>query len=156
MTLVEVGTGRMPMALGGHPGHDDGCKSMMEGSRGRGLRMRVVLATDRSDLSDAICLFLSDRCIDVVDVVDNAQRLCARAARAEADVVLVDWRLGASVSTQAVVDLNRRDTPIPAIVLTTSQEQDTALASGAAAFATLGDPPETLIATLNEVARAAS
>jgi len=118
--------------------------------------MRVLLATDRPDLGEALCLFLSEQRIDVVDVVADAHRLLARAASVQADVVLVDWRLGAIVSTQAVADLQRGDARVPVIVLTTTQEQVRARTSGAAAYATLGDPPDTLLAALHEVARATS
>jgi hypothetical protein len=40
------------------------------------------------------------------------------------------------------------DDPIPVIVLSTTQERPRALATGAAACATLGDPPDSLLATL--------
>lgn len=146
----------MPVARGGEPDHDDGNRSIMDASSGRGLQMRVLLATDRPDLGEALCLFLSEQRIDVVDVVADAHRLLARAASVQADVVLVDWRLGAIVSTQAVADLQRGDARVPVIVLTTTQEQVRARTSGAAAYATLGDPPDTLLAALHEVARATS
>jgi DNA-binding NarL/FixJ family response regulator len=118
--------------------------------------MRVLLATDRPDLGSALSLFLSDRQIDVVGVIADAYFLHARAASVQADVVLLDWHLGRTISTQAVADLTRGDAPIPVIVLASSQEQGPARASGAAAYATLGDPPDDLLAALHEVARATS
>ena len=42
--------------------------------------MRVLLATDRPDLGHALSLFLSERSIQVVDVVDDPGRLMDRAA----------------------------------------------------------------------------
>ena len=118
--------------------------------------MRVLLATDRPDLGDALRLFLTERVIDVVDVVADACFLHARAASLQADVVLLDWHLGRTISTQAVADLMRGDAPIPVIVLAGHQEQGRARASGAAACATLGDRPGALLAALHEVAGATS
>ena len=86
--------------------------------------MRVLLATDRPDLGHALSLFLSERSIDVVDVVDDFDRLMDRAAAARPDVVLVDWSLGEAVSSQMVADLMHRDDPTPVIVLSTSTGPD--------------------------------
>ena len=116
--------------------------------------MRVLLATDRPDLGQALSLFLTERQIDVVDVVCDADCLLARAAAAHPDVVLVDWRLGDVVSTRAVADLQGCGDPTPCVVLSTSQESAPARTSGAAAYATLGDPPDALLAVLAQVALA--
>ena len=113
--------------------------------------MRVLLATDRPDLGHALSLFLSERSIQVVDVVDDFDRLMDRAATARPDVVLVDWSLGEAVSVQAVADLMDRDDPTPVIVLSTTKDRSRARACGAAAYATLGDSPDTLLATLFEI-----
>ena len=119
----------------------------------RGLQVRVLLATDRPDLGDAICLYLTERQIEVVDVAADARGLLARAARARPDVVLVDWHLGAAASAQAVADFKGGADPTPVIILSTSQERTRAHALGAAAYATLGDPPDKLVAALEEVVR---
>jgi DNA-binding response OmpR family regulator len=113
--------------------------------------MRVLLATDRPDLGHALSLFLSERSVHVVDVVDDFDRLMDRAATARPDVVLVDWSLGEALSSQVVADLMGRDEPTPVIVLSTSRDRQRARACGAAAYATLGDPPDTLLDMLFEV-----
>ena len=113
--------------------------------------MRVLLATDRPDLGHALSLFLSERSISVVDVVDDFDRLMDRAAAARPDVVLVDWSLGEAVSSQMVADLMHRDDPTPVIVLSASKDRSRARACGAAAYATLGDPPDALLSALLEV-----
>jgi DNA-binding response OmpR family regulator len=113
--------------------------------------MRVLLATDRADFGHALSLFLSEQSIHVVDIVDDCDCLKDRAAAARPDVVLVDWSLGEAVSSQMVTHLMDRDDPTPVIVLSTTQDRSRARASGAAACATLGDPPDTLLATLLEV-----
>jgi DNA-binding NarL/FixJ family response regulator len=113
--------------------------------------MRILLATDQPDLGHALSLFLAERSIDVVDVVADVDRLMDSAAASRPDVVLVDWSLGEAVSSHMVEDLMRRDDPTPVIVLSTPQERARARASGAAAYATLGDPPDALLAALVEL-----
>ena len=66
-------------------------------------------------------------------------------------MVLVDWSLGEAVSGQMVADLMHRDDPTPVIILSTAQDRSRARACGAAACATLGDPPDSLLGTLHEV-----
>jgi DNA-binding NarL/FixJ family response regulator len=118
--------------------------------------MRVVLATDRPDLGHALSLFLSERSIQVIDVVDDLDRLMERAVASRPDVVLVDWSLGDAVSSRMVSDLMDRDDPTPVIVLTTAQDRTRAQGSGAAAYATFGDTPDSLVAALREVGPASS
>jgi len=113
--------------------------------------MRVLLATDRPDLSHALSLFLAERSIQVVDVVDGPGGLMDRAAASQPDVVLVDWCLGEAVSSRMVADLMERDVPTPVIVLTTAKDRTQARACGAAAYATFGDTPDSLVAALREV-----
>jgi len=127
----------------------DGC------CRRRGLPVRVLLATDRPDLGNALRLYLTECQIDVVDVVGDTDCLLARAAAEHPDVVLVDWHLGEVVSTQAVAHLQGCGDPTPVIILSTSQESAPASTSGAAAYATLGDPPDSLLTVLAAVAPAA-
>ena len=116
--------------------------------------MRVLLATDRPDLGHALCLYLTECQIDVVDVVCDTDCLLARAAAEHADVVLVDWHLGEVASTQAVADLQSSGDPTPVVILRTSGESVPASTCGAAAYATLGDPPDSLLTVLAEVAPA--
>jgi len=113
--------------------------------------MRVLLATDRPDLGHALSLFLSVRRLDVVDVVDDLDRLLQRAEALYPDVVLVDWRLGAAAAGQAVVDFMHRDDPTPVIILGTTRERAQARRTGGAAYVTLGDPPDSLLAAIHEV-----
>ena len=113
--------------------------------------MRVLLATDRPDLGHALSLFLSERSIQVVDVVGDSGRLLVQAKAARPDVVLVDWSLGEAVSSQVVADLMDRDDPTPVIILSTTRDRSRARACGAAAYATFGDQPDELLATLAEI-----
>jgi CheY-like chemotaxis protein len=119
--------------------------------------VRVLLATDRPDLGHALSLFLSESQIDVldvVDVVDDADTLLARVASAHPDVIVIDGHLGVIVSTLTVAGLKGRGDPTPVVILCTNHEDDPARTAGAAAYATLGDPPQSLLTVLGEVARA--
>jgi len=113
--------------------------------------MRVLLATDSPDLGHAPKLFLSERRINVVGVVCECELVRRRAETAHPDVVVVDWRLGGAISSQVVSDLMCGDAPTPVIILSTTQDRPKAKESGAAAYATLGDPPDTLLAAIHEV-----
>ena len=113
--------------------------------------MRVLLATDRPDLGHALSLFLTERRVQVIDVVADCDRLMAQAGALHPDVVLVDWRLGEAAASQAVADLMRRDDPTPVIILSTTQDRRRARACGPAGCATLGDHPDSLLAALREV-----
>jgi DNA-binding response OmpR family regulator len=118
--------------------------------------MRVLVATGRPDLGDALSLFLRERRIHVLDVVDDADEVLARTRSGRPDVVLVDWSLGEALSTRMVADLMQGDDPpTPVIILSTSQDRARAKACGAAACATLGDHPDSLVAALHEVGPAA-
>jgi DNA-binding response OmpR family regulator len=113
--------------------------------------VRVLLATDRPDLGHALSLFLSERRIDVVDVVGDFDRLLQQAEAVRPDVVLVDWRLGEVAASRTVAGLMHRDDPTPVVILSTAQERSRARATGAAAYATLGDHPDSLLAAIHEV-----
>jgi chemotaxis response regulator CheB len=110
-----------------------------------------MLATDRPDLGHALSLFLAERSVQVVAVDNDFDRLMDKAAVARPDVVLVDWSLGEAVSGQIVAGLMDGDDPTPVVVLSTARDRPRARATGAAACATLGDPPDELLATLLEV-----
>jgi DNA-binding NarL/FixJ family response regulator len=116
--------------------------------------VRVLLATDRPDLGHALRLFLTECQIDVVDVVCDTDCLLARTAAEHPDVVLIDWHLGDVISTRAVADIQGCVDPTPVIILSTSQDRAPASTCGAAAYAMLGDPPDSLLAILAEVAPA--
>jgi two-component system KDP operon response regulator KdpE len=121
--------------------------------RREGGPVRVLLATDRRDLGDALCLFLSERHVDIVGVAGDRDLLLDLAASAHPDVVVVDWHLAGGDSAATVADIRRSDHP-GVVILGTSRERRRALAARADAYATVGDPPEALLAVLREVMHA--
>lgn len=85
-------------------------------------------------------------------VVARAHDVCARVTAASADVVIVDWRLAACATADVVADLKAGPGAARVVVLSSSQDSACGRVPGADAFATLGDPPEALLALLREVA----
>jgi len=71
------------------------------------FRLRVVLATDRPHLGDALRVFLSEHGIDVVAVarMPGGHRL---ASKMHPDVVLIDWQLTGAGASCVVADLKAR------------------------------------------------
>jgi DNA-binding NarL/FixJ family response regulator len=115
--------------------------------------VRVLLATDRPHLGDALSLFLNERHIDVVAVVSDARDLVTLALAAHPCVVLVDWQLAGGTSAPALADL--KDCGAPVIVMGTAEERVLAQMAAADGYVTLGDPPEALLEVLHEVASTA-
>jgi len=114
--------------------------------------LRVLLATGRPSLGAALSLFLSERQVEVVGVVAHACDVFSCAETAHADVVVVDRRLGDAAIAQAVADLGAGARRTAVIVLGSSEDTASAHVLGADAFAVLGDPPDALLALMNEVA----
>jgi DNA-binding NarL/FixJ family response regulator len=113
--------------------------------------MRVLLATDSPDLGHALTLFLGEHRIQVLGVTADADALVRNATAGRPDAVLVDWRLGEAISERVVNGLLNCEDPAAVIVLSTPQQRDEAMSCGAAGHATLGDPPDELLAVLNAV-----
>lgn len=116
--------------------------------------MRVLLATDRPSLGAALSLYLTGRHIEVVGVVGHAADVCVAAVATQADVVLVDRHLGDAAVAETIADLKDDAGSRPVIVLDSSQDSGRAGVSGADRLATVGDPPDALLALIREVAPA--
>jgi DNA-binding NarL/FixJ family response regulator len=116
--------------------------------------LRVLLATDRPSLGAALSVFLSERQVEVVGVVAQADDLLTRAQALQADIVIVDQRLGDAAVEQTVADASACAKRTPVIILGASQDARSADVFGADGFAVLGDPPEALLALMHEVSPA--
>ena len=118
--------------------------------------MRVLLATDRPHLGEALCVFLSEHDIDVVAVATDAGGVRALAAATCPDAVLIDWQLTGAGASCVVADLKRAGRPAPVIVMCTSTERPLANMAEADGHVTVGDPPEELLAVLRRAVPAAN
>jgi len=119
--------------------------------------MRVLLATDRPALRDALSLYLAEQGVEIVAVAVEASALPLRAGAADPDVVLVDWWSDGPASAAdlaaAITGLKRTAAAPPVVALSALRDCCRARAAGVDACATLGDPPHVLVAAL-EAARA--
>jgi DNA-binding NarL/FixJ family response regulator len=113
--------------------------------------LRIVLATDRPHLGEALLLYLSERRIEVVGVASDVSSLVTLTAATHPDAVLVDWQLAGTGSAGAVAELKSTGEPTPVIVMSTSEEWPLATMVEADGFVTLGDPPEALLEALRKV-----
>jgi DNA-binding response OmpR family regulator len=110
--------------------------------------MRVLLATDRPDLSSDLRLFLSGHGIELADVVSGDAHESTRVQCTEADVVIVDSRLGDASCASIVAGLQGGARRTPVVILCARRDLPGARAAGADGLALLGDPPETLLDAL--------
>jgi DNA-binding NarL/FixJ family response regulator len=116
--------------------------------------VRVLLATDRPSLGEALSLFLAEAHIEVVATAADSGALVALAAVTRPDVILVDWQLAGAGSAGAVAELKSRGEPAPIVLLSTPEEGALASMAEADDHVTLGDHPENLVKALREAVAA--
>ena len=130
--------------------------------------MRVLLADDQTKVRSALRLLLEQEPgLSVVGEADEAEGLLTQVQRTQPDVVLLDWELpglraadpstpstgsGASSGQRLLSALRSVGCPLRVIALSGHVEAcEEALAAGADAFVSKGDPPERLLTTLRNV-----
>ena len=118
--------------------------------------MRVLLATDRPSLGEALSLFLAERNIEIVGTAADSHALVSLARTANPDVILVDWQLAGAGGEGVVDDLKGGELGAPVVLLSTPEEGPLASMAKADGYVTLGDPPEALLESLREVYRGAA
>ena len=116
--------------------------------------MRVLLATDRPSLGAALVALSSQSAASTSSASSRRPQDVERRgpSKSHADVVLVDWHLGEVATTETV----RRSQARPRDHARHRPEvqrrlRGRATCPGAAAFATMGDAPDALLALLREV-----
>jgi DNA-binding NarL/FixJ family response regulator len=114
--------------------------------------MRVLLADDDADVRSALRLFLeSVPGLRVVAEATKADDVVAQARAARPDVVLLDWDLPTLAGGQGLTAIRACDPGCTVVAMSSRREaQQGALALGAAAFICKVDPPEDLLAALNQ------
>src|SRR4051794_34436376 len=113
--------------------------------------MRVLLADDQADVRSALRFLLEQESgIHVVGEVAEVAALVAQNEPTQPDFVLLDWELPGAQSIDLLLALRApyRSTIVIAISSRPEARQQ-ALAAGADAFVSKGEPPDRLLATLS-------
>ena len=113
-----------------------------------GELMRVFLADDTPKVRFALKAMLQQRSeIVVVGEAKDAGELSTRLAAAQADLLLIDWRLPGLAETGSIPELRSEHLDLMIVVLSGRPEDvHEALSSGADDFVSKIDPPESLLA----------
>ncbi len=120
--------------------------------------MRIFLADSQPKVRSALRLLLEHETeLSVIDEADEAAVLLTKAKPGCADLLLLDWNLPGAKPEELVSAL-RQTCPDLCIVAISGRPESsqTALEAGVDAFVSKGDPPETLLATLQEASATAS
>ena len=113
--------------------------------------MRVLLADDQSKVRSALRLILEQQPdLNVLGEAVDAQGLLDWVRLVCPDVVLLDWELPGLPRHDLLSTLRARCPHLKVIALSGRPEaRQAALAAGADAFVSKGDPPEQLLAAVN-------
>ncbi len=108
---------------------------------------RVLIADDRFHVRSALRLLLRERLgVTVIDEAVTLEQALELASMEEPDLVLLDWELSAQGGVTALVGLRTARPGLAIIALSSRPEaRRAALAAGADAFVSKGDPPEQLM-----------
>jgi DNA-binding NarL/FixJ family response regulator len=113
--------------------------------------MRLLIADDQSKVRFALRVALErqpgskvvSEAIDTTDLLTQARSICP-------DILLLDWGLPDMPSSDLLRELRRICRHVSVIVLSEKPEvKPAALAGGADAFVSKGDPPEHLLEAIN-------
>jgi DNA-binding NarL/FixJ family response regulator len=112
--------------------------------------MRVLIADDEPRVRSALRLLLRQESVasEIYEAGDGAAMMRC-VSRKHLDLVILDWNLPQMGGYTALKALRAAQPDVAIIVLNSQSEtRHTALATGADAFVSKGDPPERLLATI--------
>jgi len=114
--------------------------------------MRVLLADDQSKVRSALRLLLEQEPeLSVVGEATDTDELVTQVGTVCPDIVLLDWELPGLPRHDLLSTLRARCPHLKVIALSGRPEAcQAALAAGADAFVSKGDPPERLLAAMND------
>ena len=114
--------------------------------------MRVLLADDQSKVRSALRLLLEQEPeLSGVSEATDADELLAQVGTVCPDIVLLDWELPGLPRHDLLSTLRARCPHLKVIALSGRPEaRQAALAVGADAFVSKGEPPERLLAAVND------
>ena len=112
--------------------------------------MRILIADDEPRVRSALRLLLRQES-DSSEIYEagDGEAMMRCAAKRHLDLVIMDWNLPKTGGYTALKALRAAQPDVAIIVLNSrSETRHTALATGADAFVSKGDPPERLLATI--------
>jgi DNA-binding NarL/FixJ family response regulator len=114
--------------------------------------LRVLLADDQLAVRSALRLVLEQEPdVDVVGEVAEAEHLLAEVGLANPDLLLLDWELPGLPTAGLLSALRALCPAIQVVALSGRPEaREPALQTGARAFVCKGDPPERLLAIIDD------
>ena len=113
--------------------------------------MDILLADDQPQVRSALRLLLEQKAnARITGEAENAQDLLRGIGKTSPDAILVDWELPGLSPADGIFSV-RQVYPLARIVALSSRPEarQAALRAGADAFVCKGDPPERLLAALN-------
>lgn len=112
--------------------------------------MRILLADNQARVRFALRVLLERQPgLEVVDEAASSEQVAAHASRSCPDLVLLDWNLASASGSDLLLALRRACPGLGIIILSGRPEaRDAALAAGADAFVSKGNPPEELLAAI--------
>ncbi|MBN2390917.1 MAG: response regulator transcription factor [Anaerolineae bacterium] len=112
--------------------------------------MRILIADDEPRVRSALRLLLRQES-DTSEIYEagDGEALMRCATKKHLDLVILDWNLPKTGGYTALKALRAAQPDVSIIVLNSrSETRNAALATGADAFVSKGDPPERLLATI--------
>ncbi len=115
--------------------------------------MRILLADDQSKVRSALRLLLEQHpALSVVAEAADAEALLAQAKKTHPDLALLDWELPGQAALDLLPVLRASCPGLYVIALSSRPEAgQAALADGADSFVSKGEPPERLLAAIDQV-----
>ena len=115
--------------------------------------MRILLADDESSVRFALRVLLEQQpALEVVGEADDSESLLKRTRSHCPDLVLLDWELPGITAVKALLALRRLCPTLGVIALSSRPEAHrAALDAGVDAFVSKADPPERLLAAVNNI-----
>lgn len=112
--------------------------------------LRILIADDEAEVRSALRILLkSQPSLAVVGEAANALELLEQIETAQPNVLIVDWGM-IDRTADTLASLRERYPALRVIAISGRTEaRAAALAAGAVAFASKGDPPDRLLMTLN-------
>lgn len=113
--------------------------------------MRIILAENRRKVRFALRALLEQQPeLNVVGEAVDAQNLLAQVAETCPDVILLDWELPGMAADDLLSALRRKCPDVSVVALSGRvSARGAALAAGADAFVSKGDPPERLLSAID-------